>query len=88
MISSPATHDPARVDRLEQVDAAQQRRLAGAGRADQADDLVLGDREVDPAQHLVLAERLAQALDRRARRVTRDAPRLPAAPVAQRSASR
>ena len=54
--------DPARVDRLEQVDAAQERRLPRAGGADQADDLVLGDVEVDPAQHLVLAERLAQTL--------------------------
>ena len=46
--------DPARVDRLDQVDAAQQRRLARARRADQADDLVLGDGEVDAAQHLEL----------------------------------
>ena len=52
--------DPAGVDRLEQVDAAQQRRLAGAGRADQADDLVLGELEVDPAQHLELAEGLVE----------------------------
>ena len=36
-------HDPPGVDGLEQVDAAQERRLAGAGRADQADDLVLRD---------------------------------------------
>ncbi len=56
-------HDAARVDRLEQVDAAQQGRLARAGCADQADDLVLRDLEVDPAQHLVLAERLVQLLD-------------------------
>ncbi len=39
--------DPSGVDRLEQVDAAQQRRLARPRRADQADDLVLGDDEVD-----------------------------------------
>ena len=58
-----ADEDPARVDRLEQVDAAQQRRLPGARRADQADDLVLGQREVDPAQHLGLAERLPEAVD-------------------------
>ena len=44
--------DPPGVDRLEQVDAAQQRRLAGPGRADEADDLVLGDVEVDAAQDL------------------------------------
>ena len=55
--------DAAGVDRLEQVHAAQERRLAGAGRADQADDLVLGDGEVDAAKHLVLAERLAHALE-------------------------
>ena len=36
--------DPPGVDRLEQVDAAQERRLAAPRRADQADDLVLGDR--------------------------------------------
>ena len=40
-----------RVDRLDQVHAAEERRLARAGRADQADDLVLGDGEVDAAQH-------------------------------------
>ena len=39
--------DRAVVDRLQQVDAAQQRRLARAGRADQRDHLVLGDVEVD-----------------------------------------
>ena len=60
VISSPPTTDPAGLDRLEQVDAAQERRLAGARRADQADDLVLGDVEVDPAQHLELAEGLVQ----------------------------
>ena len=47
-----------RVDRLQQVDAAKQRRLARAGRADQADHLVLVHRQVDALQHLQLAERL------------------------------
>ena len=56
--------DPAGVDPLEQVDAAEQRRLARARRADQAHDLVLRDREVDPAQDLVPAERLADAFER------------------------
>ena len=56
--------DPAGVDRLEQVDAAEEGRLARAGRADQADDLVLGEREVDAAEHLELAERLVDALER------------------------
>ena len=37
----PSIDDPAGVDRLEEVDAPQERRLARAGRADQADDLVL-----------------------------------------------
>ena len=39
--------DPPRIDRLEQVDAAQERGLPRPGRADQADDLVLGDGQVD-----------------------------------------
>ena len=39
--------DAAGVDRLEQVDAAQQRRLARPRRADEAHDLVLLDGEVD-----------------------------------------
>ena len=60
--------DPAGVDRLEQVDAAQQRRLAGARRADQADDLVRGDFQVDPAQDRDLVERLVEALDADGRR--------------------
>ncbi len=58
-----ADDDPAGVDRLEQVHAAEERRLAGAGGADQADDLVLGHVEVDPLQHLELPERLADAVD-------------------------
>ena len=41
--------------------AAQQRRLARARAADQGDDLVLADREVDPAQHDVVAEDLDHA---------------------------
>ena len=56
-------HDPTGVDRLEQVDAAEQGRLARARGADEADDLVLGDRQVDPAQDLDAAERLVEALD-------------------------
>jgi hypothetical protein len=55
--------DPAGVDRLEEVDAPQQRGLAGAGRADQADDLVLGDDQVDAPQHLERPERLVEPLD-------------------------
>ncbi len=74
VISVAAHDDPARVDRLEQVHAAQERRLAGARGADEADDLVLVEREIDPAQHLELAERLVEALDERARRVTSATP--------------
>ena len=63
-VISVAEHDdPPGIDRLEEIDAAQEGRLARAGRADQADDVVLGDREVDPLQHLELAEALVQRLD-------------------------
>ena len=79
--------DPAGVDRLEQVDAAQERRLARSRRADEADDLVLGDVEVDAAQDLERAERLVQALDRaaprRVHRARRRPPARPARPVAR-----
>src|SRR5207244_12004322 len=53
---------PPGVDRLEQVHAAKQRGLPGAGCADQADDLMLRDLEVDAAQHFVAAERLTHRL--------------------------
>src|SRR5262249_40139940 len=57
-------HDnPPGLDRLQQVDAAEQGRLAGAGRADQAYDLVLLEREVDSLQHLELPEGLVYRLD-------------------------
>ena len=55
--------DRAGVDLLEQVDAAQQRRLARARGADQADDVVRTDVEADVRQHLVVAERLGDVLD-------------------------
>ncbi len=50
--------DLAAFDGLQLVDAAQQRRLAAAGGADQADHLVQVDIEIDAAQHRVRAERL------------------------------
>jgi len=59
----PGHDDPARVDRLQQVDAAQEGRLPRTGRADQRHDLVHGDLEIDPAQHLDLPEGLVQVLD-------------------------
>src|SRR5262249_26082030 len=46
-----------------QVEAPQQGGLARAGRADQADDLVLLDHEVDVPEHLDVAEGLAERLD-------------------------
>ena len=55
--------DPPGIDRLDEVDAAQERRLATPRRADEAHDLVLGDAQVDPAKDLVLAEGLVESLD-------------------------
>ena len=63
-----AHDDPSGVDRLEQIHAAQERRLPRAGRADEADDLVLGQLKVDAAQHLELPEGLAQSRDLQRRR--------------------
>ena len=47
---------------LEPVDRAAQRRLAGAGRADDDDDLALADGEVDVLEHVQVAEVLVDAL--------------------------
>ena len=55
--------DLALLDVLEPVEAAQERRLAGAGRADQADDVVLLDVEVDLVQNLQCAEPLRDAAE-------------------------
>ena len=52
---------PAGVDLLQVVDAPQERGLAGAGRADQADDLARGDLQVDALEHLERAEGLVDA---------------------------
>ncbi|MFN8662242.1 MAG: hypothetical protein U0075_10150 [Thermomicrobiales bacterium] len=51
------------LDRLEQVDAAQQRRFAAAGGADQADDFVVLHHQVDVLQNQMLAIRLVEAID-------------------------
>ena len=48
---------------LQQVDAPQKRGLAGAGRADDGDDIALFDIEIDVPQDLVGAEGLAQVAD-------------------------
>ena len=60
--------DPPPVDRLEEVHAAEEGRLPRSRGADQADDLVLGERQVDTAENLELAERLVEALDAECRR--------------------
>ena len=57
--------DTTALDRLEQVDAAKERRLPRARGADQADDLVLGELEVDPAQHFVPPEPLVDVFERK-----------------------
>ena len=59
------------VDVLEQVDAAKERRLARARGADQADDLVQVDRQVDPVEDLEVAEALRDVLERDEVRVRR-----------------
>ena len=58
------------VERQQPVDAAQQRRLAAAGRPDDGDDLALTDVEVDVAEHFERAVALAEALDADARRAS------------------
>ena len=55
--------DAALVDPLEQVDAAQERRLAGARRADQADDVVPLDLERHVVEHAQVAERLRDLVE-------------------------
>ena len=55
--------DAAAVDRLEEVHAPQQRRLARAGGADETDDFVLRNVEVDAAEHLHLAEGFVDVLE-------------------------
>jgi hypothetical protein len=55
--------DAPRGDRLGQVDAPEKRRLSRARGANQADDLVLGEGQVDALQHLGSVEGLAQGFD-------------------------
>ena len=58
--------DLAPVDRDQQVDALEHRRLPRAGGADQAHHLVLGDGQVDVDQHRLPVERLGDAIAPRA----------------------
>ena len=63
VIACAGQDDPPGLQRLQQVDTAQECGLARPGRADEADDLVLADDEVDATQDLQVAERLVDALD-------------------------
>ena len=63
---SPTQISPAST-RQQAVDAAQQRGLAAARRADHGDDLALADLEVDVAEDFERAVVLAEALDADAR---------------------
>ena len=58
-----AVGEPARVKGLEQGQAAQYRRLAGARRADDRDDLARGDGERHVGEHALLAKALGGALE-------------------------
>ncbi len=55
--------DPATIVFLETVDAADHRRLAGAGRADDDDDFLLADSHVDVLERLEVAEVLVDAFE-------------------------
>ena len=55
--------DLAALELLEEIDAAQQRRLARAARADDRHDVARKDVEVDAAQDRCVSERLRQAPD-------------------------
>ena len=77
VMSSALDQDPASVDRLQQVDAAQQRRLARAARSDQTHDLVIVDGEIDPTQHLERRRTTCGAPRPAASARSRDATRLP-----------
>ena len=58
-----AKHDTAGIRREDAVDEIEQRRLAGAVRADEAEDLVFGDGEAQILHRGETAEALAQVLD-------------------------
>ena len=58
----PIDPDFALVRRDQAVDAAQQRGLAAAGRADDGDDLALADLEIDTAEDFKRPVALGQAL--------------------------
>ena len=86
VITSPSRKTSPSSISIEQVDAAQQGRLAGSRGADQRDRLVLGDLEVDPVQDLALAECLGDPAISSTGSLTSG--RSPLAPRSQRSSSR
>src|SRR5690606_13817969 len=57
----PVDQDVPAVDRLEVVEGAQERRLAGSRGSDEADDLAALDDQVDAAEDLVVAVSLGDA---------------------------
>ena len=59
----PVEPDVAGIGFLQQIDAAQQRGLAGAGRADDAHDLAAVDLQVDALEHVEVAEGLFELFD-------------------------
>ena len=63
--------DPAGVERLEQVDAAEERALAAPARPDHDEHLAGRDLEVDPVEHEVVAEALHDAVEPQERLVRR-----------------
>ena len=69
LTTRPSMSDVAGGDVLQPGDHAQQRRLAAAGRADEDDELAVGDLEVDAVHDLDLAERLFHAAKAEARHV-------------------
>ena len=63
VMSRPSKHDRAAVGLDDPADRLQQRRLAGAVRAEQRDDLALVDLDVDTEQHLPAAVPDVEAAD-------------------------
>ncbi len=61
--AAAADCDLARRDRFETRDHSQQRRLAATGRADEHEELAVGDVEVDPLHHGDAVEALGKVAD-------------------------
>ena len=76
-IDSPSKRMSPSSGRVDAGDEVEERRLAGAVRADHADDLVLVDVQVEVGDHLQAAERLRDALQLEQRRAIRRSPPWP-----------